>query len=112
MKYKQAIVLRNDIEISEGKRIAQACHASLKSYKKADEETRNKWEKQGAKKVALQYDNLEELKGISSQTDVPAALIKDAGHTELEPGTVTALGVGPAEESKVDQITGQLELIE
>lgn len=111
MNYKQAIVLRSDLEISEGKRIAQACHASLKAYKKSDDEIRRKWENQGAKKVALHGNNLKDLKKRSSEIGVPAAMIKDAGRTQVKPGTITAIGIGPDEESKVDKITGQLELI-
>ena len=111
MNYKQAIILRDDLDMSEGKRIAQACHASLKSYKKVDKEVKDNWEREGAKKVALKYNNLKELKGRADEVDVPSALIKDAGLTELKPGTVTAMGVGPAHEKEVDKITGELELI-
>jgi len=37
---KQVIVLRTDVGMSTGKMIAQACHASLKSYKKASDKAK------------------------------------------------------------------------
>lgn len=33
---KQVIVVRDDIKMSKGKLIAQACHASLESFKNAE----------------------------------------------------------------------------
>ena len=33
---KQVIIMRGDLSISRGKIAAQACHASLGSYKRAD----------------------------------------------------------------------------
>ena len=39
------------------------------------------------------------------------ALITDAGHTVLEPGTVTCLGIGPDEEGKIDRISGKLKMM-
>ncbi|QGA80107.1 peptidyl-tRNA hydrolase Pth2 [Candidatus Nanohalobium constans] len=110
---KQVIVLRSDLDMSTGKMIAQASHASLKAYKKADDELRADWESQGGKKVALKAgeDTFQEKLEEAKTLQVPAALITDAGHTEVQPGTNTALGIGPATSDKIDQITGELKLI-
>ncbi|WEL23036.1 Peptidyl-tRNA hydrolase Pth2 [Candidatus Nanohalovita haloferacivicina] len=100
--------------MSKGKSIAQACHASLKAYERSEDKIREKWDKQGAKKVALDIGNKDIRVRFQKAKDegLPAYLVKDAGRTELKSGTVTALGIGPAEESKIDSITGDLGLIE
>jgi PTH2 family peptidyl-tRNA hydrolase len=112
-QFKQAIVLREDLEMSKGKTISQACHASLNSFKESSEEAREEWEKQGAKKVVLDIGehSLQDRFQESKALQMAAALVKDAGRTELEPGTVTALGIGPAEEEKIDKVTSDLKLV-
>jgi len=113
MKYKQAIVLDTDINMSKGKMIAQACHASVNAYKKADNESKENWEKKGQKKIALSNseEKLEDIFNRAKRNKIPATLVKDAGHTEVKPGTKTAVGIGPAKEDEIDDITGHLELI-
>merc|ERR1740121_675547 len=37
-----------------------------------------------------------------------AESIRDAGHTELEPGTMTVLAIGPAQDVQIDALTGHL----
>lgn len=113
-KYKQAVVLKEDLKMSKGKSIAQACHASLKAYNRADEEERDKWDSQGAKKIALDIgdNDIKSRFQKAKREGLPAYLVKDAGLTEVKSGTVTALGIGPAAESKIDSITGDLSLIE
>ena len=111
--YKQAIMLREDLDMSKGKMIAQASHASLKAYKKADKEDRMGWEDEGSKKIVLAADKSTMVERFerAKSAGLDAAMIKDAGKTELKPGTKTAVAVGPAKESEIDSITGDLKLI-
>ncbi|MFP8955925.1 peptidyl-tRNA hydrolase Pth2 [Natrialbaceae archaeon A-CW3] len=110
---KQAIVARTDIGMGTGKLAAQVAHASLSAYEKADDRSRKKWKNGGQKKVVLKGSSereLYELSEIADQEGVPNAVVRDAGHTQLEPGTVTTLAVGPAEDDLVDRVTGELSL--
>jgi len=40
-----------------------------------------------------------------------AAIIRDAGRTQLAPGTPTCCAIGPAENSRIDAVTGGLSLL-
>ncbi len=110
---KQAIVARTDIGMGQGKLAAQVAHASLSAYEKADSQLQKQWKQGGQKKVVLKGQNerqLHELSEIAKSDGIPTAIIRDAGHTQLEPGTVTALAVGPAADDRVDSVTGELSL--
>ena len=112
--YKQVIVVRKDLGMDKGKIAAQVAHASLEAYKKTDENTRRLWEKEGSKKVVLKVEGLRELIDIKEKVRemrMPYALIRDAGRTQLESGSVTCLGIGPAEDESVDKITRVLKLL-
>jgi len=114
VEYKQTVVVRDDIDMSEGKRIAQACHASLGAYERSDEQVRNEWRTQGQKKVVLvvtDEDELMELYREAEAEHLPCHLVKDAGRTELEAGTITCFGVGPADTNSVDRVTGGLDTV-
>lgn len=114
VSYKQVIILNEDVEMTEGKRIAQACHASLSAYKKANKKEAEEWLSSGGKKIIVGNtgQRLEKLLQMAKDNKLPAYLVKDAGLTQIEPGTKTAVGIGPAEESKIDNITSNLRLIE
>jgi len=110
---KQAIVARTDIGMGTGKLAAQVAHASLSAYEKAGESTRNEWKSGGQKKIVLKGRGEKQLQGLADEArreGLPYALVRDAGHTQLEPGTVTALAVGPGPENVVDKVTGDLSL--
>ena len=38
-------------------------------------------------------------------------MVHDAGLTQLEPGTATCLGIGPAPSNMIDLVTGGLKLL-
>jgi len=86
MKFKLVIAVRSDLELSRGKLAVQVAHAGTLADRRA-------------------------LQAKARSMHVPTALVEDAGLTELPPGTVTCLGVGPGPAAIVDQVTGRLKLI-
>ncbi|NMC76843.1 MAG: peptidyl-tRNA hydrolase [Candidatus Methanofastidiosa archaeon] len=116
-KYKQAFVVREDLKLSKGKLSAQVAHAAVSCAIKA-EKNKNKyfsdWFSEGQKKVVLKVDDLDSLLKIFNEAKsvgLVTELIKDAGLTEIPPGTITVLGIGPAPEDEIDKIVGHLKLL-
>ncbi|MFB6207050.1 MAG: peptidyl-tRNA hydrolase Pth2 [Haloglomus sp.] len=110
---KQAIVARTDIGMGQGKLAAQVAHASLQAYEDADEQAKREWKSGGQKKIVLKGESESQLQGLADRArreGLPYALVRDAGHTQLDPGTLTALAVGPGPENIVDKVTGDLSL--
>ncbi|MFX0071111.1 MAG: peptidyl-tRNA hydrolase Pth2 [Candidatus Hermodarchaeota archaeon] len=116
-EYKQVILIRTDLGMSTGKKCAQACHASVSScnvVRRINKKVWKDWINSGQKKVVLKVESKEKLNEIYSliqKHKLPCYLIKDAGLTQLDPGTTTALGIGPAKSSEIDEITGNLKLL-
>ncbi len=113
-EYKQVIVVRDDLKLSRGKLAVQVAHASLLAYEKGDKKLKEEWKREGQKKIVLRVKNLEELMNIADNAEragLPVAIVKDAGLTEIPPGTITAVGIGPEKEGKIDRITGDLPLL-
>ncbi len=112
--WKQCLIIRTDIKMTCGKKCAQTAHASIGAYERAEKILRKKWLEEGQKKVVLKAGSareLFELKTIAENAGISAAIITDAGLTEIPPGTVTALGLGPAKSDDLDRITGNLTLL-
>jgi len=114
MEYKQVIVVRKDLNLSIGKTAVQVAHASVAAYAKTGKLIKDKWEQEGAKKVVLQVDSENELKTLQQKAKhrgLTTVLIKDAGLTEIPPGTITALAIGPEKSELIDKLTGNLPLL-
>ncbi|MDI6720245.1 MAG: peptidyl-tRNA hydrolase Pth2 [Methanomicrobiales archaeon] len=112
--WKQCIVVRGDLRMGCGKTCAQVAHASIAAYERADKDVKRSWLAEGQKKVVLKAKDeraLLELRTIAEAAGISAALIQDAGLTEIPPGTVTALGLGPARSEALDRVTGGLPLL-
>jgi len=114
---KQAIVVRNDLRMGKGKLAAQAAHASLSAAELAQARKPRwyaGWKSEGQAKIVLKVESEEELEELFSKAKaagLPSSLIQDKGLTQLEPGTVTCLGIGPGPDAEIDAITGKLKLL-
>ncbi len=115
--FKQAIIVRKDLKMSKGKIAAQVAHASLSCSIKVMNSKKKWfeiWNMEGQKKVILKVKNLEELKKLKKKAvsmKLPHEIIKDRGLTEVKPGTITCMAIGPAPEEILNKITGELKLL-
>jgi len=100
-----------------GKKCAQSCHASVSSadiVRVKNKDVWKKWKNAGQKKVVLKVSSTDDLSEIIQKlgkAEIIYFLVKDAGLTQLSPGTTTALGIGPALSTTLDKITGELKLL-
>ena len=111
------LVTRADLKLSSGKLAAQAGHASVAcalTARKIAPRILEQWMSNGARKVVCQASNLDALKrlyGEAREFELVAEMITDAGHTEIPPGTITMLGIGPGPRRSIDALTGTLPLL-
>ena len=115
---KMVILARKDLKLSKGKMSAQVAHAAVmlahRRRTKDEQRTYNRWYGEaGQRKVVLFVAGEAELLGFQATAraaDLPTALVRDAGHTEIPAGTLTVLGIGPAPDAVLDPLTGHLKL--
>jgi PTH2 family peptidyl-tRNA hydrolase len=116
-KYKQVIAVRTDLDMSRGKMAVQVAHGAISSAEKARVSHQDEWKAwlyEGQKKVAVKVaseEEIMELRRLAITHGLPFAIIRDAGMTELPPGTITVIGIGPAKAEEVDKVTGDLKLL-
>ena len=122
-RFKQVIVVRNDLNMRRGKMIAQGAHASIMFliHRLCDAEVRAKdhatqeWLTHGMTKICVRVDSEAELLEIAQKAQdagLTVHVITDAGHTEFAGvPTKTCLAIGPDDEDKIDAVTGTLKLL-
>lgn len=101
-KIKLVIVVRTDLGISSGKVAAQCAHAAVISYRNAEVQSPQlcqSWLNTGQQKVVVKSDKpgesvlLNYVKLAKSKGLVTSTVI-DAGHTQVQRGTLTVVGIG------------------
>jgi len=115
--YKMVVVTRSDLPLSPGKLAVQVAHAAVVcalATKRKKPKWFQAWQSEGGKKVVVKVESEEDFYGLKKKAeklDIVAEIITDAGLTEVPPGTRTVLGVGPAPNNLIDQVTGDLPLL-
>ena len=128
---KMVLVVRTDLYMGKGKVAAQCAHAAVACYKKAVKKTPmllKQWEVFGQAKITLKapdfqsvsnsdlnstFDQGASLEALATEAEglgIVACIIHDAGRTQVERGSPTVLGIGPAPSSTIDLVTGNLKL--
>ena len=110
------LIVRSDLKLSSGKIVAQTGHAAVEVALKAkrnEGDLLTRWRSEGARKIALKVpdeDSLKRLYDEATDAGLVTYLVKDAGHTEIPPGTLTVVGIlGPRR--SVDILVGDLSLL-
>ena len=117
MEYKMVIGVRTDLKLSKGKIAVQVAHAAVMCalrVRKMHWFLFSRWYREGQRKVVVKIKGLEEIYQLESRANdigIVAEIVQDAGLTEIPPGTITCIGLGPAEEEKIDRLTGKLPLL-
>ena len=113
---KQVIAVRNDLGMGKGKIAAQVGHACVlgaENVRKSFPDWFKEWW-MGQEKVVVKVQSLKELEKVKQEAislSIPWSEVTDAGHTQIAPGTITCISIGPAPEELVDKITGELKLL-
>ncbi len=116
-EYKMVLIVRGELRLTPGKSAVQVAHAAVMLVDSATGRRRDEldaWRAQGQKKIGLVVPTLEELEHLERAArakGIATVWVKDAGLTEVPPGTITVLGLGPARASELDPITGELALL-
>ena len=111
---KQVILVRSDLQLPKGKMAAQVAHASVEAVLKSSSAKVDAWHAEGMKKIVLKVKDEKELlhyQQMAKKERLVAAVITDAGHTVVAPGTKTTCGIGPDEDEKIDRLTAHLGMV-
>lgn len=118
---KQVIVIRRDLQMRQGKAVAQGAHAAMMFLIEAMatgvdlEPHEQRWFSEGITKVCVRVESGEELESVVARcrdAGLKVFPITDAGRTEFHGvPTLTCCAIGPDEADKIDLITGALKLL-
>ena len=114
---KMMLVVRKDLGMTVGKTASQCSHAALgceRSARSQAPDYLSAWMGTGEAIVCVSADSqavLASLQSAASLAGLVTHTVADAGRTEVAPGTVTVLAIGPGPVELLDEMTGKLRLL-
>ncbi|PWN19645.1 peptidyl-tRNA hydrolase II [Microstroma glucosiphilum] len=124
--HRIVLLVRDDLKMDRGKIAVQCSHAALLLYTLPSSSTasltsplsrdvarwRSAWQAEGHPALPLRIPDLHSMHALAleaQQRGVPTAIVRDAGRTQVQRGSETVLGIGPAEGRVMDEICGHLD---
>jgi peptidyl-tRNA hydrolase, PTH2 family len=115
MQAKLALLVRTDLGMGKGKIAAQAAHAAVAAaLRNQGSAAFVTWLRVGQPKIVLKVGSEEQLRHVCAaarSAGLPVEVVRDAGRTQVAPGTPTCCAIGPAAEEEVDSVVGTLPLL-
>lgn len=114
---KLVCLVRQDLGMGVGKVAAQVAHGALGAHREAGRrqpDMLREWCDGGEATVVLAVsgaDELERLVDVARAGGLPTHLVRDAGRTQVEAGSLTVGCIGPGLVDAIDQVTGKLSLL-
>jgi PTH2 family peptidyl-tRNA hydrolase len=135
-KYKQSIIVRDDLKMPKGKMAAQVAHASMGAVLTFAKHTGgecgldkekavfhyeldvplpiHRWLSGDFAKIVLKCPKLDDLIMLAEKAkvlNIPYKLIKDNATTVFEEPTVTCIAIGPWDAEVIDSMTKDFKLL-
>jgi len=116
-QYKMIIAIPKEIKLTKGLMAVHVSHVAVKTVEEAKKKNLKwvrSWFSEGQKKVTVQVPTIEELTALfykAQNLGLPCTMVKESKKGNLPEGTITAIGIGPAPNSKVSPITSDLKLL-
>ncbi len=107
IEYVLYLVVRVDLGMTKGKIVAQCGHAVQGLLLESPKAVLHKYIHGSSAKIALRINGLAEMDNIINKcilNKIPYHQVIDAGLTQVQPGTSTALGIGPVRRDAYDFI--------
>ena len=114
---KMVLVVNTELGMGKGKVAAQCGHAAVACFKAAlveEPQLVATWERSGQTKVVVRGGGEESLLAVSKagrQAGMLVAEVRDAGRSQVEAGSLTVIGLGPANNLLIDKVAGKLKLL-
>ena len=114
---KMVLVVNTELGMGKGKVAAQCGHAAVACFKAAlveEPQLVAAWERSGQTKVVVRGGGEESLLAVSKagrQAGMLVAEVRDAGRSQVEAGSLTVIGLGPANNLLIDKVAGKLKLL-
>ena len=113
---KMVMVVRSDLGMSAGKVASQCVHAALGCYRMVASQHHlllQTWEGSGEAAVCLKCKSeaeMNQLEEAATAAGLPHYTVCDAGRTQIAAGSKTVLCIGPERVSRINSVTGSLQL--